>query len=415
MAQRAPSSGRTPAASAISFGWAISTATAGTKWWPATRGTDITIFDVDLAVTCRDRCPVDVAGSTPCVCSTTTGTVRSRSFTGIGGGAAIHAHDARTLALEWEIANPEYGVTDIAVCDCDADGSREVLWGAGYVCIRRPQLFVRRKRLTSCNRMAQHGLHRALQRPLGWRRRRRRPARAALRQPAIGQRPGWSVVRSRRCHQSARVSERARFQRKPEPELWRVRHANVDADPQQEIFVTSRTWSAPMLFCYDGLDARRAMATRCLNGRGPVNALDHGDVAGDGILELVAASGARRPAARIPRTARSQWQPVLTTTSYTSMPFLRLADVDGDSSLEIVAAVAGGFVLVIDRRAGTIGNLGDHDVSALDVVELDHVGVAEIVVGTTSGDHPNPELDRRDRADRRPLRGRDRRSRRRRT
>src|SRR4029453_10823129 len=36
-----------------------------------------------------------------------------------------------TKALKWQIANPEHGVTAIAVGDATGDGRLEVLWGAG--------------------------------------------------------------------------------------------------------------------------------------------------------------------------------------------------------------------------------------------------------------------------------------------
>ena len=45
---------------------------------------------------------------------------------------SIHAHNGATLALEWEVRNPEYSVTDIAFGDVDGDGTTEVVWGAGW-------------------------------------------------------------------------------------------------------------------------------------------------------------------------------------------------------------------------------------------------------------------------------------------
>lgn len=61
---------------------------------------------------------------------------------GDGQWGAIYAHDGATLALEWEIHNPEHGVTDIAFGDVDGDGAAEVLWGAGWTSTGSDHLFV---------------------------------------------------------------------------------------------------------------------------------------------------------------------------------------------------------------------------------------------------------------------------------
>ena len=50
---------------------------------------------------------------------------------GQGQWGEILAFDCVTKAQEWEIFNPDYGSTHLAVGDVDGDGELEVLWGAG--------------------------------------------------------------------------------------------------------------------------------------------------------------------------------------------------------------------------------------------------------------------------------------------
>ena len=50
---------------------------------------------------------------------------------GDGQWGSIHALDNNGNEF-WSIANPEHGVTDMAVLDANADGLKEIVWGAGY-------------------------------------------------------------------------------------------------------------------------------------------------------------------------------------------------------------------------------------------------------------------------------------------
>jgi hypothetical protein len=50
---------------------------------------------------------------------------------GDGQWGEIHCYDAITQIQKWQIANPEHGVTNIAVVDADKDSNLEILWGAG--------------------------------------------------------------------------------------------------------------------------------------------------------------------------------------------------------------------------------------------------------------------------------------------
>jgi hypothetical protein len=61
---------------------------------------------------------------------------------GDGQWGEIHAYSTTTQLEEWKIANPEHGVTNIAVGDVNDDGLKEVLWGAGASSTGSDRLYV---------------------------------------------------------------------------------------------------------------------------------------------------------------------------------------------------------------------------------------------------------------------------------
>lgn len=61
---------------------------------------------------------------------------------GNGQWGYIHVYDSITLTEEWNIANPQYGVTDISFGDVDNDDVTEVLWGSGWGSTGPDYLFI---------------------------------------------------------------------------------------------------------------------------------------------------------------------------------------------------------------------------------------------------------------------------------
>ena len=61
---------------------------------------------------------------------------------GEGQWGDVIAFDTVTQQQEWFIANPEHGVTDVAVGDVYGDGDEEVLWGAGATSTGADRLYV---------------------------------------------------------------------------------------------------------------------------------------------------------------------------------------------------------------------------------------------------------------------------------
>jgi hypothetical protein len=67
---------------------------------------------------------------------------RPEVIIGDGQWGEVHVHDLITQARKWAVANPEHGVTNIAVGDVDGDGVVDLLWGAGYTSSGANHLYV---------------------------------------------------------------------------------------------------------------------------------------------------------------------------------------------------------------------------------------------------------------------------------
>jgi hypothetical protein len=61
---------------------------------------------------------------------------------GDGQWGSIHGFNSVTRQREWSIANPEHGITDVAIANIDADDGLEVIWGAGWTSTGSDRLFV---------------------------------------------------------------------------------------------------------------------------------------------------------------------------------------------------------------------------------------------------------------------------------
>jgi hypothetical protein len=69
--------------------------------------------------------------------------------------------------------------------------------------------------------------------------------------------------------------------------LWRIRHANVDADPQEELFITTSQTYDGKLVCDDSVTHQRQWTQPVIDSQS-YRALEIADVNLDGHLEIVA-------------------------------------------------------------------------------------------------------------------------------
>ena len=165
---------------------------------------------------------------------------------------SVHVLNGSTGAPLWAVANPEHGVTDVAVGDVDGDGVREVVWGAGFTSSGPDRLFVA------------DGVTHAIE----WQ-------SLDISGPFYGLDYGdvdgdgeaeilYAAVTSDSGYGDGLyfvhdAATKALEYQSPPPTgqdwtgLWRIRSANVDADPQREIFFTTSRLYTGILICQDGL------------------------------------------------------------------------------------------------------------------------------------------------------------------
>ncbi|HEY4634888.1 MAG TPA: VCBS repeat-containing protein, partial [Candidatus Limnocylindrales bacterium] len=309
---------------------------------------------------------------------------------GDGQWGNLYVHDGATRALLWSVPNPEHGVTDIAVGDADDDGTAELLWGAGHTSTGPDYLYVvdtvsRGREWQSQDVRGpflalSHGDVDADGRP---------ELLYGSYESDSGYGDGLYFIHDASTHALEYAS--GPLTGLNWTGLWRLRNANVDADPQQEVFVTTSSTYSGILVCFDGLTHLEQWRREIPSGL-TFSSLELADVDQDGQLEAVAGVAVQHTGAPgvflyvlDAATGAIEWQSPTLASGFANLSLLRVASVDGDSQPEIVLAAYAGAVFLFDRVLGTTQALGDHGVTALDTPDRDGDGVHEIVVGTGPG------------------------------
>ena len=292
---------------------------------------------------------------------------------------SVHVYNGQTLQEKWTFLNPDYGVTDMAFGDTDGDGIRELVFGTNSL------LFVADTATQSeeWRSLDIGGPFTALSYGDVDADGRSEILYASFR-TGSGTNDSTIFIHDALTHDLEYQSdETTGFNWLG---MWRIANRNVDADPQQEIFVTSAFIYDGILICYDAMSHEEQWRFE-FDFDEQLVSLAIADVDSDGKPEVVvgvesigyvyvfdAGSGAL------------EWKsPDLATTYWSQLSLMRIADVDGDGRLEIVVANYDGAVYVIDGVTHTIQNLGDHAVTALETPDRDGDGVAEVIVGTEAG------------------------------
>jgi hypothetical protein len=311
---------------------------------------------------------------------------------GDGQWGAIYVHDGATGGYKWSINNPEHGVTDIAVGDSDNDGENEILWGAGFSSTGPDYLFV----------------HDVATQAREWR-------SADIDGPFYAMDYGdvdddsepeilYGCISSESGYGDGlwfvhdAVTKALEYQ-SDEPTgsdwmgLWRVRHGNVDDDPQAEVFIiTSRAYTG-YIQAYDGLTHTLEWEAQTVgSGQGFVS-MAVADVDDDNTLEIVA--GVFKEHTGSPGeylyvfdgvTGAEEWRSVALGSGWPSLSLLRVADVDDDANLEMLVSVFGGALYVYDgvTHVEEVQSF-DLDITALDVADVDGDDQIDIVIGNSSG------------------------------
>ena len=306
---------------------------------------------------------------------------------------AVHVLEGQSGVRKYSIDHPGSGTTRIAVADADRDGLREILFGTtdGY---------------------PGHGLYAAdiVDRKLEW-------ESADIFGPFYGLAHGdvdddgdTELVYTTFVSDSGYgdglyfVHDAATKQlefRSPEPTrvnwtgLWSVQVADVQGDRALEIFLPTSLTRDGVLQCIDGATHELWWQTE-LDDSTSFASLQLADLEGDGSLEVV--SGVEVHSAdpegvyvfaHDAASGELTWKSPNLESFFggaASLTLLRVADIDGDGTGEILVAEPGKGLLALDPVDESVDFLvSEASVTALEVDDLDGDGVPDIVIGTDRG------------------------------
>jgi hypothetical protein len=269
---------------------------------------------------------------------------------------AIHVLDGATGAEKWQVANPEPGVTRIAVGDTDGDGRREVLWGAGNGSTGPDQL------------VAADAVSHAVE----WQSK-------DLRGPSLGfdhgdidgdgqpelllsaERSGEGIGHGHYLIRDAATKSLEAQVATPLTKLRRAVTAQLDLDSQLEVCVAGDDFFVGTLVCYDGAGGGEQWRATVASDLSLVS-LQAADVDGDGDVDLVAGvggNGSGAPGLYVyafeGANGAQRWrsEEIEMPTGNWLEP-LRVADLDADSDPEVVVAVLANGLAILDGKTGAI-------------------------------------------------------------
>ncbi|HEY3246341.1 MAG TPA: FG-GAP-like repeat-containing protein, partial [Phycisphaerae bacterium] len=304
-------------------------------------------------------------------------------------GGEIDILDGQNGSLKWSVAAPASPINDIAVGDTDGDGIPDLAVGAGYS-------------TTGGNYLV---IYDTLTHAIKWQ-------SADVEGPfyafdygdvdndgqpelLLGAFTSDGGTGNAPFYVLDAISHSVEYQGPPAgangDQLWRIRHANVDADPQAEIFVTTRSGSVGTIRCYDGLTHAQQWEQSLPSGLS-FYSMDLADLDGDGQLEIAAGVGrdnAAAPDARLyvydALTGAEEWHSDPLGGSLSPYSVLRIANVDSDPAPEILVAQNAGWLLGFDGVTHVLQTVIAGATSALATADLTGDGIDEIIIGTTAG------------------------------
>lgn len=302
---------------------------------------------------------------------------------GDGQWGDITVYDTQTRLQKWQVRNPEHGVTNIATGDVDGDGAVEVIWGAGWTSSGPDYLYV-----------------------VNWQTRQYEWSNVHLDGPFIGPEIGdldgdgrYEIVavtwQSESGYGSGRIlvfDGNTRRLRGISDELVRqsswtgtrdLKLRDVDGDGRPEILVGADELYDGVIEIYD-FDSSNNFTMIWTNATQPdfaaFDSVNAADIDNDGDIEIVGCGGGY---VRVYNylTRNEEWASPQINGWLTR---LEIANIDNDSSKEIIVLAQGGNAFIFDGTTKTLeatltGPFSDMHINTIN-------GAPSVVLGNFSGD-----------------------------
>lgn len=312
---------------------------------------------------------------------------------GDGQWGSIHCLDSQTQAEEWDIRNPEHGVTDIGAADVDGDGTIELLWGAGATSTGEDHLYVADFATETIEWQNEHVDP---------------PFQAFDVGDVDGDGANEIVIGSYGSnsgydsgvvliHDAATRAFEWSSGPLPDADTWEglqsIKVADVDQDGANEYLVGASDGYSGVILCYNGTTHALKWSSPKYSGVTfcPIAACD---VDNDGRMEVIggvakSTTGAAGVYVYVLQGSdgAEKWHSVNLGTGWPTVYGLRVVDVDSDGRKEIVAGIKNGAVWIFDGVTKALdGQIVRTDTCGLDACDVDGDGTVEILVGTSGGD-----------------------------